>query len=321
MVTFIFGFYHRKVNKRMKITLIHNPEAGDDEQPSGGELRGLIRAAGHTVTYQSLRAENWHTALEEPCDIVAVAGGDGMVGKVAKHLVDRHVPIAVLPMGTANNIAKTLGLKDRPLEQLIAGWSAAARVNFDVGVASGPWSSKYFIEGLAIGLFTETMYRLDATDNADLAHLEDTRKKIDSVLQILKERLSSFTPNNMKLPLDGRDISGEYILLEVMNISYIGPNLCLAPHANPSDGLLDIVLVSKDERDNLSQCLSHCMEVRLVQPTLTIRKGQHLQIEWDGSTTHIDDEVWPDKGSEFPLSVSTIDVTVKRHALEFLAAG
>jgi diacylglycerol kinase family enzyme len=259
--------------------------------------------------------------LEEPCDIVAVAGGDGMVGKVAKHLIDKHVPIAVLPMGTANNIAKTLGLKDRPLEQLIAGWSAAPRVNFDVGVASGPWNSKYFIEGLGMGLFTETMYRLDATDNADLAHLEDTKERVESVLQILQERLSSFTPNKLKVTLDGRDISGEYILLEVMNISYIGPNLCLAPHANPSDGLLDIVFVSKDERDNLSRCLSHCMEGKLVQPILTIRKGQQLQIEWDGSTTHIDDEVWPDKGAEFPLSVSAIDVTVKRHALEFLAAA
>ena len=320
MVTFIFGFYHR-VQKGMQVTLIHNPDAGDDEQPSGSKLLGLIRRAGHTVTYQSSRAENWHTALEEPCDIVAVAGGDGMVGKVAKHLIDRHVPIAVLPMGTANNIAKTLGLEDKPLEQLIAGWPAALRVSFDVGVASGPWNSKYFIEGLGMGLFTETMYRLDTTDNADLAHLEDTREKVESVLQILKERLSSFTPNKLKVTLDGRDISGEYILLEVMNISYIGPNLCLAPHANPSDGLLDIVFVSKDERDNLSRCLSHCMEGKLVQPTLTIRKGQQLQIEWDGFTTHIDDEVWPDRGSEFPLSVSAIDVTVKRHALEFLAAA
>src|SRR5438128_1848513 len=166
-------------------------------------------------------------------------------------------------MGTANNIATTLGLTNKTIHQVIAGWTAGRQVNFDAGVASGPWDSKWFIEGIGVGLFTETMYRLDKTNNADLAHLEDNGEKVTSVLQILKDRLPGFTPNRLKVTLDGRDMSGDYVLLEVMNISYIGPNLCLAPHANPSDGLLDIVLVSKDEQDNLSSCLSHCIEGRL----------------------------------------------------------
>jgi diacylglycerol kinase (ATP) len=153
----------------MKVTLIHNPDAGDDPQPSADELLGLIRRAGYTASYESSNDENWHRALEQSCDIVAVAGGDGIVGTVAKNLIGRRIPIAVLPMGTANNVAKTLGLIDKPLVQLITGWATAPRVKFDVGMASGPWNSKYFIEGLGIGLFTETMYRLDATNNVDLA--------------------------------------------------------------------------------------------------------------------------------------------------------
>src|SRR4249920_3374926 len=243
----------------MKVTLIHNPDAGDDQQPSADELLGLMRQAGHTASYQSSKDENWPSALEQSCDIVAVVGGDGIVGTVAKHLSER--------------------------------WEKAPRVKFDVGMASGPWNSKYFIEGLGIGLFTETMYRLDATNNVDLAHLDDTGEKVKSVLEILKERLPSFTPNSLKITLDGRDMSGKYILVEVMNISYIGPNLCLAPHANPSDGLLDIVFVSKDGQDNLSKCLAHCIEGKLPYPGLTVRTGQHLQIEWDGFTIHTDDEV------------------------------
>ncbi|HSE88666.1 MAG TPA: diacylglycerol kinase family protein [Candidatus Binatia bacterium] len=301
--------------------MIHNPDAGDDQQPSSDELLGLIRHAGHTSLYQSSKDENWQGALEQSCDIVAVGGGDGIVGTVAKNLIGQQVPIAVLPMGTANNIAKTLGLIDRPLGQLIAGWATAPRVKFDVGMASGPWNRKYFIEGLGVGLFSETMYRLDATNNVDLSHLDDTGEKVRSVLKILKERLLSFTPNRLKITLDGRDMSGEYIVLEVMNISYIGPNLCLAPHANLSDGLLDVVLVSKNEQDNFSRCLSHCIEGKLPYPSLTVRKAQHLQIEWDGFTVHIDDEVWPDKTSEFPTSFNAIDVKVNRHALEFLGLG
>src|SRR6516162_7086478 len=103
----------------MQVTLIHNPDAGDDQQPSGGELLGLIRRAGHTVRYRSSKGENWRSALEESCDIVAVAGGDGIVGNVAKHLIGRRIPIGVLPLGTANNVATTLGLTNKTIHEVI----------------------------------------------------------------------------------------------------------------------------------------------------------------------------------------------------------
>lgn len=303
----------------MKVTVIYNPGAGSDEQPSADELLRLVQAAGHEAVLQSAKDDSWKSTLEQPADIVAVAGGDGTVGKVAKSLIGKGTPIAVLPLGTANNIAKTLGLLDRPLQQLISGWAEARRIKFDVGVASGPWRSKFFIEGLGIGLFTETMYRLDATSNAELAQLDGTDAKITSVLEMLKKRLQSPPLKKLKATLDGRDVSAEYILLEAMNTSYIGPNLCLAPHANPSDGLLDIVSVVRGEEDKLNKCLSDCIEGKLTPPTLTVRRGKHLQVQWERFAVHIDDEVWPDHVEPAPRLSSPIDVTVKPHALEFLA--
>lgn len=303
----------------MKVTLIYNPGAGRDEQPSADELFRLVQAAGYEAVFRSAKDDGWKSALEQPADIVALAGGDGTVGKVAKSLIGKGIPIAVLPLGTANNIAKTLGLLDRPLQQLISGWAAARRIKFDVGVANGPWGSRFFIEGLGIGLFTETMYRLDATSNADLAHLDGTDEKITSVLEMLKKRLQSPPVKKLKATLDGRDISGEYILLEAMNTSYIGPNLCLAPHANPSDGLLDMVFVVRGEQDRLHKCLSDCIEGKLTPPTLTVRRGKHLQVQWDRFPVHIDDEVWPNHGETAPRLSSPVDVTIKPHALEFLA--
>ena len=49
-------------------------------------------------------------------------GGDGTVGRVTRRMVGRGVPITVLPSGTANNIARSLGLIERPFEELIRGW-------------------------------------------------------------------------------------------------------------------------------------------------------------------------------------------------------
>ncbi|TMA83666.1 MAG: hypothetical protein E6J74_35775 [Deltaproteobacteria bacterium] len=146
----------------MRVTLIHNPDAGDGDQPSGDEILSLMRSAGYSAVYQSSKEPGWEKALEEPADIVAVAGGDGTVGKVAKRLIGKHTPIAILPLGTANNIATSLNLIDPPIEHLIAGWAIARRMKYDVGIASGPWGSTCFIEGLGVGLFGDTMSRLDS---------------------------------------------------------------------------------------------------------------------------------------------------------------
>src|SRR4029077_8629924 len=103
MIPFIFGSHYK--GPTMQVTLIHNPDAGDDQQPSGDELLELIRRAGHTASYQSSKDENWHSALEQSCDIVAVAGGDGIVGAVAKQLIRRRGSLRGPPFGDAEKIA------------------------------------------------------------------------------------------------------------------------------------------------------------------------------------------------------------------------
>ena len=54
MVPFIFGLYHQV----MRITLIHNPDAGDDQSPSDDEIIEFIQHEGYTVGYQSSKDEN-----------------------------------------------------------------------------------------------------------------------------------------------------------------------------------------------------------------------------------------------------------------------
>ena len=53
----------------------------------------------------------------------------------------------------ANNISRTLGLLDYSIDEIVAGWTSLQRVTFDAGVATGPWGSRYFLEGFGIGLF------------------------------------------------------------------------------------------------------------------------------------------------------------------------
>jgi diacylglycerol kinase (ATP) len=302
----------------MRVTLIHNPEAGNGDQPCGDELVELIRRTGHKVVYRSTKESHWETALEKFGDLVAVAGGDGIVGAVAKRMIGKETPIAVLPLGTANNIAKTLNLMDIPLTELIEGWSAARRREFDAGVANGPWGSTHFVEGLGIGLFTEMMTRLDARGNIDLAHLTEPEEKITSVLEMLRVRLQTCPEIKLNVTVDGRDLSGEYILLEVMNIKSIGPNLFLAPGADPGDGLFDVVCLTRGAQETLDRCLEECKEGNQAPTGLPVRRGKQIHIEWEGTPIHIDDQAWPENGAKLPPSSTVIDITAEPKSLDFL---
>jgi diacylglycerol kinase family enzyme len=301
----------------MNVTLIHNPDSGDAAQPSGDELSALIRNAAHDVTAVSSQ-ENWRSAIEDPGDVVAVAGGDGTVGTVALALVGRPVPLAVLPLGTANNISKTLGLTDRTVTELIDGWIDGKVRKVDVGIASGPWGSTCFIEGVGMGLFAGTMAKLDARQNIELIHLDEAEEKVASVVQMMQERLEHYSTTPLKVTLDGQDLSGEYLLLEALNTQFVGPNLALALDADPGDGVFDVVLVREEERGQLETYLSSCLAGRRDSPGMTVRQGRHLKIDWTGFSIHIDDKAWPGADSTFPLEPGAIDVTIDPGAVSFL---
>lgn len=305
----------------MKVTLIHNPGAGDDEQPSGDQLIRLIRKAGHKTKYFSSKDKKWKKALKKPGDIVAVAGGDGTVGGVARRLVDNRTPIAVLPMGTANNIANTIGVTGRTFEDLIDGWNTAHCVNFDAGVAKGPWGTRHFIEGFGVGLFAETMFRIDNGQHPPVLRAEDPEEEIREALKALKKQLSTYPAKALTVRLDGQDISGDYYMLEALNVRYIGPNLELVPRAATNDGLFDIVFVAKGEQAKLRRYISDHLGHKRSRANLTVRQGRHLQVEWKSSQVHIDDMTWPeDKAAAGVLSMA-IDIKIDPGALVFLKPG
>lgn len=301
----------------MRVTLIHNSKAGDGGGPGAKKLRKLITDAGHEVTSQSARKKDWLAVLDESADLVAVAGGDGTVGRVAQAMRGRDVPLAILPLGTANNIARSLGLSTRDLEQQIAGWEEAPRVPFDLLVAQGPWGRRHVVEGLGIGLFAWTLPHAD--DSKALAEIEDADEAMSYALAMLKQRLDHFRAQPVRAELDGEDVSGEYLLFEALNQTYVGSNLCLAPAARPGDGLIHVVGITERERDVLTEYLLQCRNGGVVDaPRLPSWRGRRLAIEGGSYEVHLDDTVWPDPDGDRAEHPAAIDVSVEAGALVVL---
>ena len=206
----------------------------------------------------------------------------------------------------------------RTLKDLISGWKVARCVHFDAGVAKGPWGSTHFIEGFGLGLFAETMFQIDSSNEKELAHADDPEEEINSVLKILKGRLRDFKSSKLNVRLDGEDLSGQYVLLEALNVRFIGPNLNFAPEADTQDGLLDIITVPQGQRAVLSKYLAGRINGANSLLKLPRRRGSHLQIEWESSPVHIDDMRWPEDHKAVTVKSHAITIKVDPGALVFL---
>jgi diacylglycerol kinase (ATP) len=270
----------------VRVTLVHNPGAGDEQHSAKRILKELAKA-GYDAHLPSARKEGLEKALADPGDLVVVAGGDGSIKKVALAIAGRGIPMAILPVGTANNIAKSLGALGS-VPELIAGWRRAERRRLTVGTVATRWGSKRFVESVGVGVFTELVTRGHSEVNESTSGL--TGHAIDRALLLLQRIVAERAPRFRRLELDGSDLSGEYLLVEVMNIPLVGPNIPLAPRADYGDQQLEVVTVSEREREVLAQYIRARLSGGAAPPELSARRATRVVMRASPVELHVDDE-------------------------------
>ncbi len=106
----------------------------------------------------------------------------------------------------------------------------------------------------------------------------------------MHEIVLTYKPVTCKIVADDVEYSGSYIMLEVMNAKSIGPNLELAPDADPGDGELDIVLIPESHQGKFEAFLLNRMNGLDDDFAFTTIRAKKLEIIWDGKDVHADDE-------------------------------
>ncbi|MBC8034352.1 MAG: NAD(+)/NADH kinase [Chitinophagaceae bacterium] len=269
--------------------VVHNPKAGE-QGLTKKELVDFVKSGGWECRYSSTKDKDWNEIHPET-DFIIVAGGDGTVRKAAseileRKMVDKKLPIALLPMGTANNISKTLGIEGE-LSSIVQSWAEKNIKPFDVGKIEGIDCS-FFLESLGAGVFPRLIKDMKA---ADKTGIENPAEEIKMALQMLYELVLSYEAKDGKINIDGSLHSSKYLMVEIMNTRSVGPNLLIAADADPGDGELDIILVPEEKRNELAiYVLGLIREESPVFPILSL-KGKEVDLEWDSTHLHADDQL------------------------------
>lgn len=268
----------------MRIALIHNSASG--RRVALESLRALLEAEGHEVVRVVGHSGDAGRLADSPAELVVAAGGDGTVAEAVHAIAGRGVPLAVLPLGTANNIAFTLGL-NQPIELLARSWHGGLARPLDVGVMQTPDGPRQFVEGVGGGLVETCMASFR---RQPLRRGEPPPWQLVRALRRYVQTLPRMHTRRWWYSVDGEPRTDDLLLLEVMNTRAVGPNLEFAPDASVSDGLLTVVTARESDRPVLAAYFEDRLAGRdavLVLPTETARC---VEIH-DPHTLHVDDEL------------------------------
>lgn len=219
---------------RSDVRLIVNPHSGTRSKSSLPEL--LVEALAPRGLHVSVRetsapgdaARFASEAVDDGCNMVAVAGGDGTVNEAGSALIGTDLPLALLPCGSGNGLARSLGLSTdlRDCIRVIAEGTPRA---IDCGMVG----NRPFFCTFGMG------FDAAVTEKFSMA---GRRGRATYVRSALLEFLH-FKPQSYAIRIGGNIITERALIVAVCNASQYGNNAYIAPYASLCDGQLDVTVI------------------------------------------------------------------------------
>ena len=290
----------------VRVVLFHNEDAGDGS--SVDEITALFERHGHHLVQVVDKEHRVERILASHADLAVAAGGDGTVATAARVLAGQKLPLAILPLGTANNIAKSLS-SDGPLDTLVEAWGRTKPQSLDIGFARAEWGQRIFFESVGAGLIPAGIAAAKALE--ENAREGSSTVKPEDALSTFRDVLAGLEPQRWTIVIDGQEEIGDFLLVEVLNIPSIGPNLVLSDEAIPTDGLFSVVIATEQHRRVLDEYLAH--RISGGERPLSMPPRHARRVEIRGSTAvHVDDQLLDTQSPE------TVSMAIEAGALQFL---
>lgn len=222
-------------NKFNKIFLVINKFAGHRKKHSTAvsQVVSVLQENGCEVEYSHTNHPGHATELASDAankgfDLVVAVGGDGTVNEVAQGLIGTTIPMGIIPMGSGNGLARDLGisLNIRQSARLLVEGKIkqidVCRIN-----------NQRFLCTAGIGFDAQV---------ADKMSKAKTRGFLRYIQLTIQESIA-FKPFKIKMKVNDMLIEKPVFLVTFANARQFGNNAFIAPFANISDGLIDVIVV------------------------------------------------------------------------------
>lgn len=268
---------------------------------------GVPLAATYALHDPVRLPETVREVLEEhdtPYDLIILGGGDGSVSSVADFLVDHHATLGLLPLGTANDFARTLGIPfsvEKACEEAIARGKV---VDVDLGLAG----DNYYVNVASVGLSAEVARALSPALKRSLGSL--------AYPAALVKALSRHEPFSARLSFPGGDhepVELERLLqVAVGNGRFYGGGLVVAPDSGIDDRYLDVYTIEMGSLKDLVGVARGLRSGRFVESKLVSHyRTKHLLLETEPELpVNVDGELVASTPRRFSLAPNALKVLV-----------
>lgn len=224
-----------------RILVIYNPTAGWRRRRRFAQVLKHLARLGCSVTVRETQARGdaeafARTADPETFDIVAVAGGDGTINEVINGLENSTLPLALIPLGTANVLAAEIGLATSP--RIVAETIAACRPRpAYVGSANG----RRFAMMVGVGIDARVVERIDL-------RLKRAAGKLAYVASALSA-IARYRRSTYQIEIDGCRYDAAFAVIAKGH--FYGGRFVVAPLARLDEPSLQVALFERAGRWNL----------------------------------------------------------------------
>jgi diacylglycerol kinase (ATP) len=288
--------------------VILNPSSGQHEAATSQQmiedvLKSKMIAFDVRLTQGAGDAADWaKNAAAEGFEVVIVAGGDGTIMAALNGLLKAKglLPLIIVPLGTANGLARTLKLPFEPKAALEAALDGDI-ASFDVGYVVN--RDHYFL------LFAGAGYDAQVIRDADRE--QKNRHGLMAYFFAAFKHLGKRRNQYLTLILDGKPMAVHAHSVIMFNVNnFVMAGVPLGPQVNANDGKLDIILLRDPSAWGMFRELWNILTHRLSQQTSSFLQASSLRIE----ASH----PLPVQTDGDELGQTPIEIEVKQNAVQFV---